>query len=96
MKLAEIADRGDDLATLKLLRHKLAAAIDESKSGRDISSLSRQLQMVMTRIAEIENEQGITDDIDEIIRQHRDQRVRSGGRPMYGSGFDEDDEEEDE
>ena len=59
MNLVKIADQGDNLETLKALRHKLAKAIEDSNSGRDISSLARQLQIVMAQISELEKERGI-------------------------------------
>lgn len=52
--LAEVADSGDELALNKALRHKLAKMIDESKSGRDVASLSRRLQQVAERIEYLE------------------------------------------
>ena len=79
MKLAQIADKGDDIETLKTLRHKIADTIDQSKSGRDISSLARQLQIVMENIARLEEEKKIEDGdtILDIIRAKHSQRVRS-------------------
>ena len=44
------ADTGDRLETLKALRHKIARAIQNSSSGRDIAALSRQLREVMDEI----------------------------------------------
>ena len=54
LKIEEVAEKGNNLETLKALRQNIARAIDSSSSGRDISSLSRQLQLVLDRIAELE------------------------------------------
>lgn len=59
MKLSTIASRGDRLETLKQLRKKIAQTIDESKSGRDISSLARQLQLVMIEIEKLEKDREV-------------------------------------
>ena len=66
-----------ELTTLKALQRKIAATIDESKSGRDIAALSRQLREVTKRIAElkeIENEGETVLDI--VRRKHEAQRLR--------------------
>ena len=78
MTLTEIADKGDNLETLKQLRHKLADTIDQSRSGRDISSLARQLQLVMAQISELEAEKRLEseDTILDIVRARHAQRVR--------------------
>lgn len=82
MKLVEIADNGDVLETLRELRHVLAETIEGSTSGRDIAALTRQLQIVMNQIRELE-EQSIQDDdlreIEELISQHK--KVRGNKRP---------------
>ena len=57
MKLADISKQGDNLETLKALRQRVAQAIDSSQSGRDIASLSRQLQIILDRIRELEESQ---------------------------------------
>ena len=95
--LEQIANKGDDLETLKALRQKLARTIDESNSGRDISSLSRQLQIVMTQITELEEERKIReeDTILDIVRKKHAQRVRGErGQILYTPG-DEDEDLED-
>lgn len=88
MNLVQIADKGNDLETLKQLRHKIAETIEESKSGRDIAALSRQLQKVMISISEIEERERINseDTILEIVRKKHDRQVRdSRGRTAYGT-----------
>ena len=79
MSLASIADQGDNLELLKALRQKLATAIDESKSGRDIAALSRQLQIVAAQIESIEeaHKDKASSVLDEIVQRHKDQRVRN-------------------
>ncbi len=96
MKLAQIADKNDNLETLKQLRHRLAQAIDETNSGRDISSLARQLQIVMNQIAELEKEKRLEseDTILDIVRARHTHQVRdSRGRLPVDLDEDEDDEE---
>ena len=83
MKLSTIADKGDTLETLKKLRHILAETIDNSNSGRDISSLARQLQIVMTQIEELEQEKKYReeDTILDIVRRKKAVRDNKG-RPL--------------
>lgn len=47
------ADSGDRLEALKVLRHKLAVTIRETKSARELPPLSRQLREVMEEIESI-------------------------------------------
>ena len=62
---------------MKTLRNRLASAIDDSNSGRDIAALSRQLRDVIERIKVIED--GLADDDGELletISRHASQLVR--------------------
>ena len=43
MELAHIAQKGDNPETLRAFRQRLAEAIDNTNSGRDLAPLSRQL-----------------------------------------------------
>lgn len=54
LDIESIAQKGNDLETLKALRQKIAHTIDHTESARDIPSLSRQLQAVMSQITELE------------------------------------------
>lgn len=95
MKIADIADKGDNLETLKELRHKLAETIDESKSGRDISSLARQLQIVMIQIEKLEEERKESEDVTvlDIVRARHAQQVRDArGRGTFNLYDDDEDE----
>lgn len=87
MRIEEIAEKGDDLATMIALRQKLARTIDESRSGRDIASLTRQLQIVLSHIEELERRKQINDAdsvIAQVRRKHAHQSVRDqNGRPRY-------------
>ena len=97
--LEKIADQGDDLETLKALRQKIAKTIDESSSGRDIASLSRQLQIVMTQIAEHEEERRVreADPVAAIIRSKQLRQVRDKqNRPIFGSDTEDDLETDEE
>lgn len=48
--LVKSAQSGDRRATLEALRDKLAAAIANSESGRDVAALSKRLMEVMDEI----------------------------------------------
>lgn len=50
MKLSTAVNRGDRREALKALRSRLAKAIEESESGRDIAALSKRLMEVMREI----------------------------------------------
>lgn len=83
--IEEITAEGNDLEALEALRQKVARTIDQSKSGRDIASLSRQLVGIMARIAEIkaENEE---DPIKELLERGSHAQVRDGrGRAIHGA-----------
>ena len=75
MNIEQISENGNDLETLKALRRKIAKTIDASNSGRDIAALSRQMQLVMERIKEIE-QQNEDDPIAEILAEAKATPVR--------------------
>lgn len=52
--VASASENGSRLEALKTLRRKVAKTIDGTDSGRDISSLSKQLREIMAEIDEIE------------------------------------------
>lgn len=72
MNLEEIAEKGNKLNTLKALRCKIANAIDESSSGRDIAALSLRLMDVMDQINSLEGNDD--DELDVIAANHRNVR----------------------
>ena len=82
MSLTKISDSGDRLKTLRELRHKLADTIDKSNSGRDIASLSIQLQKVMTEISELEEKEAVEKDdtVLDIVRRKHGRQVRGDKR----------------
>lgn len=82
MSLTKISDSGDRLKTLRELRHKLADTIEKSNSGRDIASLSIQLQKVMTEISELEEKEAVEKDdtILDIVRRKHGRQVRGDKR----------------
>lgn len=51
--IVTVADHGDRLETLKILRHKIAQTLRDTQSARDIPALSRQLREVMAEIEEL-------------------------------------------
>lgn len=76
-ELSKIADDGDELETLRALRHKIADTIDTSKSGRDIAALSKQLREIITRISDLEAREE-TDEISQIVKGKAAVRDRGG------------------
>ena len=83
--IEEITAEGNDLEALEALRQKVARTIDQSNSGRDIASLSRQLVGIMARIAEIkaENEE---DPVGELLKSRDRLQVRDRkGRAIHNN-----------
>lgn len=90
MKLETIAKKGDSLETLKALRDKIANTLDNTKSGRDIASLSRQLQLVLAQIEEIEAEKKAEEGdtvLDLILAKHN--KVRPSRDKKMSAEIDE-------
>lgn len=84
MSIEQIANEGNTLETLKALRQKLAYMIDRCESGRDVSSLARQLQIVIAQINQLEEEDASGDPIAIIIEKNRGRSVRGArGRVTY-------------
>jgi hypothetical protein len=50
VSVARAAESGDSLAALTALRDRLAHQLDETRSARDVASLSRQLSAVLAQI----------------------------------------------
>ena len=89
MKLETIAKKGDSLETLKALRDKISNTLDNTKSGRDIASLSRQLQLVLSQIDELEAEKKDREGdtvLDLILAKHN--KVRPSRDPKMTSEID--------
>lgn len=59
-KMIDVAPKGNELETLKVLRDRLAAAIDETDSARDVAALSRQMTDVLERIEEVKSRDNTT------------------------------------
>lgn len=94
--IEKIAQKGDDLETLKTLRQKIAKTIDESQSGRDIASLSRQLQIVMDRISELEEERRVSEGetVLDIVRKRAQKKRETFFEPDIYDADDQDPDEE--
>jgi len=70
-KIVDTLEKGDKLTTLKALQNKIARTIDESKSGRDIAALSKQLREVTEEIADYKmRENNGSTVLEEIIKKH--------------------------
>ena len=52
-KLSDVAAKGDRLASLEVLRAHLAAAIDRTNDGAELSSLALRFQRVLAEIHEL-------------------------------------------
>ena len=63
--MVDVSERGDRLAQLVALKKKLAEALDDCDSKRDLASLSRQYRETLREIEELEKDD---DDLDEIAR----------------------------
>ena len=59
-KMIDVAPKGNELETLKVLRDRLAATIDETDSARDVAALSRQMTDVLERIEEVKSRDNTT------------------------------------
>ena len=71
------AENGTRLDVLIALRKKLAIAIDECKSMRDLAALIRQLQIVLTEIEKLSVEnQNTSSVLEAVIAKHNNNRVR--------------------
>lgn len=53
-RIAAIAAEGDRLATMRALRDRLAADLDDCASARDVAALSRQLSQALDIIDGLE------------------------------------------
>lgn len=67
--LFEACKSGSRLSQLIELRDKLAAAIDECESMRDLAALSRQYRETIREIEEIEGQGMSNDEIAEILTE---------------------------
>lgn len=63
--MIDVSERGDRLEQLIALKKKLAEALDDCDSKRDLASLSRQYRETLREIEELEKDE---DDLDEIAR----------------------------
>lgn len=80
MSVAETAVTGDRLSTLVAMRARLAAAIDQCESMRDLAALSREYRAVLAEIAVLEPPKRVGDAVDEIAQR------RAARRPGAAKG----------
>jgi Fe-S cluster assembly ATPase SufC len=90
LTIEAIAAKENDLETLIALRQKLAQTLDESKSGRDIAALTRQLRFIMQEIEDLRMRDNDTDDVAAILADRNARPVRD----TRGRRMDYDDEED--
>lgn len=87
LEVAPILGKGDELASLRALRDRIAADLDNTRSARDVASLGRLLADVLERIARVE---AATPDVkgtplDELARRRAGRgSPDSGGAPGRG------------
>lgn len=77
--IEKTAEKGNTLETLIALRQKIAKTLDTTNSGRDIAALSRQLQLILTQIDELQKEKHPEEGetvLEMIRKKHENQRVR--------------------
>jgi hypothetical protein len=77
VKLADTAEKGDRLATLRALRDRLSGEIDNCASLRDLASLSQRLMDVLERIADEERGQPVEEATarDEVARKRAEREA---------------------
>lgn len=85
--LAAVARAGNRAETLRALRDRLAAELDDCDSKRDVAALSQRLMDVLAQIAELPAEKEGTA-LDELARRRASgdgiapRAVRAGRRPV--------------
>jgi hypothetical protein len=79
MPLAGVAATGDRRATLEALRDLLAAAIDDTESGRDLAALALRLTDVLNEIDKLPTSKDVTA-ADEIANRRAARRRASAAR----------------
>lgn len=75
-KLTKVSKKGNRVEQLHELRNKLATAIDECESMRDLAALSRQYRETIGEIAEIEEYEDVDDELGRILSERE-----SDGKP---------------
>lgn len=82
--IERVAEGENDLETLKALRRKIAKALDNTKSARDIASLSRQMISIIEKITELEQLADADDPVKELLERRDRSQVRdSRGRAIH-------------
>jgi len=76
MSIATTAATGDELATLKAMRDKLAADMDEAPPAV-VAQISGRLEAVLKRITELGGAQEAT--LDDVLAERRKLRAVNGG-----------------
>lgn len=79
--LVDACERGNRLEQLIELRLRLATAIDECDSMRDLAALSRQYRETLREIDELEGTDNNGDEISEILSQRAADGKPGGIRP---------------
>jgi len=74
IKISDTLGNRSELDTLKALQYKIATMIDESKSGRDVAALTRQLLTVNERIRSMDYSEDYSDTVlAKVMRKHQKQ-----------------------
>ena len=76
MSIAATAATGDELATLRAMRDKLAADMDEAPPAV-VAQISGRLEAVLKRITELGGAQEAT--LDDVLAERRKLRAVNGG-----------------
>jgi hypothetical protein len=74
-KLANVAAKGDRRDTLCALRDRLAAAIDDGPSHRDLAALSTRLEVVLVEIEKLSRSEPAKGGVADELRSRRAARA---------------------
>lgn len=77
--MAVSGDVGDRLGTLRAQAERLALAMDSTDSVRDLPSLSRELRLTLEQIAELSDDRGAEDGVDELRARREARRTTAEG-----------------
>ncbi|MFF8768504.1 hypothetical protein ACF07Q_28650 [Nocardiopsis dassonvillei] len=92
MALRDTAEAGDRLATLRMLRNRLAKDIDVTGDAAEVATLSRQLIKVLEQIEGLEGREQKGDSVDDLAAARAARRaaaadsVPASGSDQRGAG----------
>ena len=78
MSVEDAALSGDQMRTLQAMRDRLAQAIDESSSAMGVAAFAKQLQDVLSKIAELTPPEIKDTPLDEFTKRLTEKRRETG------------------